>query len=70
MIVNFFWLFMVNCTSTIMLHVVKGYNQRAEKTGYDILTVAFWVSENYLKHEIWLLSCEQMPKLNRKKAGG
>lgn len=53
-----------------MLHVVKGYNQRAEKTGYDILTVAFWVSQNYLMQEIRLLSCEQMPKLNRKKAGG
>jgi len=24
---------MVNCTSTVMLHVVKGYNQRADKTG-------------------------------------
>lgn len=54
----------------MMLHVVKGYNQRADKTGYDILTVAFWVSQSPLKQERQLLSWEQMAVLNRKKAGG
>lgn len=36
--------FTVNCTCTIVLLVVKTWNQRADKTGYDILTVTFWVS--------------------------
>lgn len=65
-----FLFFSVNCTCTFALYALKEYNQRAEKTGYDILIAAFWASQNALKKERRLLSWEQMLMFNRKKVGG